>query len=199
MNFYPQSLTELINALARLPGVGKKSALRFAYHLLHCSDGEVKRLLGAITNVRTKIGHCQDCFCLSETPICSICSDQRRDHRMVCVVESSQNMFALEGSGTFKGLYHVLGGLISPLDGVGPEHLRVAELLRRVKGQNITEVILALSSNVEGEATTTYLKSQLAETQVTLTRIASGIPVGGELEYADEITLARSLAGRQKL
>ena len=198
MGYYPKSLNELVTTLTMFPGIGKKSAQRLAYYLLNCPQAEASRLISAIEEARTKIKRCQTCFTLSETDRCTICQDQQRNRSILCVVETSHNLFVIEGSGVFQGRYHVLNGLISPLDGIGPEHLRISELVNRVKQENLKEVILALSSNVEGEATAAYIKKVLTPTQVSISRIASGIPVGGELEYADEITLARSLEGRIK-
>ncbi len=198
MNYYPKTLGELTAALSLFPGIGKKSAQRLAFYLLNCPKGDVARLLTAIQEARSKIVNCQTCFGMSETPECPICRDQSRDKSIICVLANPNNLFVLESAGVYKGLYHVLGGLLSPLDGIGPEHLRIRELLNRVKQGGVREVILALSSNVEGESTAAYLKRLLDPVRVRISRIASGIPVGGELEYADEITLARSLEGRLK-
>ena len=194
---YEGPIQALIDELGRLPGVGPKSAQRIAFHLLNTDREDVERLADALREVAEKVRFCDICFNVSEDTTCRICRDPRRDQATICVVEESKDVAAIERTREFRGLYHVLGGAISPIDHVGPEDLHVAELLRRLQRPVVTEVILATDPNVEGEATATYLTRLLAPTGITVSRLASGLPVGGDLEFADEVTLGRAFAGRR--
>jgi len=196
---YSRSMQAMIDALSRLPGVGPKSAQRIAFHLLKTDREEVTRLTQAITEARDSVRFCERCFNFSETPVCHICSDDRRDGTTICVVEESRDVVALEKTGQFRGRYHVLLGAINPLEGVGPEHLKVRELLLRLEPESISEVILCLNPNTEGDVTTLYLGRLLKPLGVKVTRLAMGLPVGGDLEYADEVTLGRALVGRREV
>ncbi len=196
---YEGPIQALIDELGRLPGVGPKSAQRIAFHLMNADREEVDRLADALREVADKVRFCDICFNVSEDTTCRICRDPRRDQSTICVVEESKDVAAIERTREFRGLYHVLGGAISPIDHVGPEDLHVAELLRRLSGPVVTEVILATDPNVEGEATATYLTRLLAPTGITVSRLASGLPVGGDLEFADEVTLGRAFAGRRQV
>lgn len=196
---YSRSMQAMIDALSRLPGVGPKSAQRIAFHLLKTDREEVSRLTQAIAEARDSVRFCERCFNFSETPVCHICSDDRRDGTTLCVVEESRDVVALEKTGQFRGRYHVLLGAINPLEGVGPEHLKVRELLLRLEPESISEVILCLNPNTEGDVTTLYLGRLLKPLGVKVTRLAMGLPVGGDLEYADEVTLGRALVGRREV
>ncbi|MFM2181265.1 MAG: recombination protein RecR [Actinomycetota bacterium] len=189
----------MIDALSRLPGVGPKSAQRIAFHLLKSDREEVSRLTRAIDEARDSVRFCERCFNFSESAVCHICTDERRDGTALCVVEESRDVVALEKTGQFRGRYHVLLGAINPLEGVGPEHLKVRELLLRLEPESITEVILCLNPNTEGDVTTMYLARLLKPLGVKVTQLAMGLPVGGDLEYADEVTLGRALAGRREV
>jgi recombination protein RecR len=189
----------MIDALSRLPGVGPKSAQRIAFHLLKTERDEVTRLTKAITEARDSVRFCERCFNFSESPTCHICADERRDHTTLCVVEESRDVVALEKTGQFRGRYHVLLGAINPLEGVGPEHLKVRELLLRLEPESTNEVILCLNPNTEGDVTTMYLARLLKPLGVRVTQLAMGLPVGGDLEYADEVTLGRALTGRREV
>jgi len=190
---------DLIDELGRLPGIGPKSAQRIAYHLLKIPKLDANRLATAIVEVKDKITFCTRCFNIAEGDECQICRDPGRDEKSLCVVEESRDIVAVERTREYKGRYHVLQGAISPIEGIGPEQLRVAELLARITDEGINEVILCTNPNIEGEATAMYLARLLEPSEVTVTKIASGLPVGGDLEYADELTLGRALEGRQKL
>lgn len=194
---YSTPIQELIDQLGRLPGVGPKSAQRIAFWLLKAPSDEVERLAGAITDAKRTVRFCSRCCNMATGEVCAICDDPRRDETVVCVVEDPRDVVAFERTGEFRGLYHVLHGAINPLEGVGPDQLRMAELLQRVGAEPIEEVIVGTNPNLEGEATAMYLASMLAPLGVSVTRLASGLPVGGDLEYADELTLGRALAGRQ--
>jgi len=189
----------MIDALSRLPGVGPKSAQRIAFHLLKTDREEVSRLTRAIDEARDSVRLCERCFNFSESAVCHICTDERRDGTALCVVEESRDVVALEKTGQFRGRYHVLLGAINPLEGVGPEHLKVRELLLRLEPESISEVILCLNPNTEGDVTTMYLARLLKPLGVKVTQLAMGLPVGGDLEYADEVTLGRALAGRREV
>jgi len=189
----------MIDALSRLPGVGPKSAQRIAFYLLKTDREEVSRLTRAIDEARDSVRFCERCFNFSESAVCHICTDERRDGTALCVVEESRDVVALEKTGQFRGRYHVLLGAINPLEGVGPEHLKVRELLLRLEPESITEVILCLNPNTEGDVTTMYLARLLKPLGVKVTQLAMGLPVGGDLEYADEVTLGRALAGRREV
>jgi recombination protein RecR len=192
-------IARLIQQLARLPGVGEKTAARLAFHILRAAPEDAAALASAITDVRQKIRFCSTCCDLTESDPCAICRDARRDGALVCVVAQPQDLMAIERAGGYRGKYHVLHGLLSPLDGVGPDDLRVAELVRRCGDGTVQEAILATSPSVEGEATAVYLAKLLRPLGVRTTRIATGVPIGGELEYADQATLARAIDGRREM
>jgi recombination protein RecR len=192
------SVDNLVAQLTRLPGIGSRTAQRLAFHILATQKEEAVALAHAIEEVKERVRFCRDCGNLTEEELCSICLDTRRDRTVVCVVEQPVDVISLERTHEYRGLYHVLGGSLSPLDGVEPEHLRIDELLRRVATGEITEVVLATNPNMTGEATAAYLADRLRD-RATVTRLASGLPVGGDLEYADEVTLGRALAGRREI
>ena len=194
---YEGAVQNLIDELGRLPGVGPKSAQRIAFHILNADAADMARLANAISTVKTSVSFCEECGNVSETKLCTICRDERRDPSVLCVVEESKDVVAIERTRSFPGRYHVLGGAINPLAGVGPEQLRIRELVSRLADERIQEIILAMDPNLEGEATATYLSRMLVPLGVRLSRLASGLPVGGDLEYADEITLGRALEGRR--
>jgi len=194
---YEGVVQDLIDELGRLPGVGPKSAQRIAFHLLQAEEPDVRRLAEVLIEVKARVKFCSVCFNVSEDDLCRICRDPRRDQAVLCVVEEYKDVVAIERTREFKGRYHVLGGAISPIDGIGPEQLRVRELMTRLADGTVTELILATDPNLEGEATATYLTRMLKDLDLTVTRLASGLPVGGDLEYADEVTLGRALAGRR--
>lgn len=196
---YAAPVQSLIDELGRLPGVGPKSAQRIAFHLLKLPAEDAVRLAQAITEAKEKVSFCERCFNVCEGPECSICADGRRDPTLLCVVEEPRDVVAVEKTGEFRGRYHVLQGAISPLDGIGPDQIRVRELLARLAGEEIGEVILCTNPNIEGEATAMYLARLLKPLGIRATRIASGLPVGGDLEYADELTLGRALEGRREV
>ncbi|MDB9504417.1 recombination mediator RecR [Spirulina major CS-329] len=195
---YTPPLARLIEQLQKLPSVGPKTAQRLALHILKRPAAEADELAAAIVNARHQVGLCQTCFHLSAEPVCSICSDRTRDPHTLCVVADSRDVIALEKTREYRGRYHVLGGVISPMDGIGPDQLSIQPLIRRASKADITEIILAISPSVEGETTTLYI-SQLVKPFVKVTQIAFGLPMGGDLEYADEVTLARALEGRREL
>jgi recombination protein RecR len=188
----------LVAQLTRLPGVGSRTAHRFAFHLLRVSKEEALALAAAIEEVKERVRFCNECGNLTEDDVCAICLDARRDHTVICVVEHPADLISLERTHEFRGLYHVLGGSLSPIDGVEPEHLRIDELLRRVERNGVQEVVLATNPNMTGEATAHFLADRLRG-RVRVTRLASGLPVGGDLEYADEVTLGRALTGRREM
>ena len=196
---YAPSVARLVEELTRLPGIGPKTAQRLAFHLLKVPEEEARSLAEAIVEAREKVTFCRRCFNFAQGELCEFCADARRDPSLLCVVERPQDIVAVEKTGEFRGLYHVLGGAISPIDGIGPEELRIRELLRRVREDSVREAIIATNPRVEGEATALYLANLLKPLGVRVTRIASGLPVGGDLEYADEVTLGRALKGRQEL
>jgi len=196
---YALPVQDLIDELGRLPGIGPKSAQRIAFHLLKLTTEDAGRLAAAITTVKARIRFCQRCFNVTENEECDYCADPRRDPSMVCVVEDPRDIVAVERTGEYRGRYHVLGGAINPLEGVGPDQLRVKELYARLGTEGVDEVILATNPNLEGEATAMYLSRQLKPLGLKVTRLASGLPVGGDLEYADELTLGRALEGRREL
>lgn len=189
---------DLIDAFRKLPGIGTKSAQRIAFHILKGESADAEKLADAITDAKAKIAICDVCFNVAEGPQCSYCRDPRRDQKLICVVEEPPDIVAVERTNEFRGRYHVLGGHISPMDGIGPEQLRIRELIVRVRTDEATEVILCTNPTVEGEVTATYLAGLLKPLEVRVTRIASGLPVGGDLEYADEITLGRALEQRRE-
>jgi len=196
---YEGPIQDLIDELARLPGIGPKSAQRLAFHLIKAQPEEAKRLAEAILRARERIGSCVECGNVAEGERCRICRDPGRDPTVLCVVEEPKDAATIEKAGVIKGRYHVLGGAISPLDGVGPEDLRVQELLDRVERDHVTEVIIATNPNLEGNATAMYVAALLKPLGVRVTRLASGLPVGGDLEYADEVTLSQALEGRREM
>jgi len=196
---YEGPVQDLIDELGRLPGVGPKSAQRIAFHLLKVEPADAERLARAIHEVKARVHFCRVCFNVAEGDLCRICRDSRRDPTLVCVVEEPRDLVAVERTQEFRGRYHVLGGAISPIEGVGPDDLRIRELLGRVEPDAIREVILATNPNVEGEATAMYLARLLRPLGIRVTRIASGLPVGGDLEYADEVTLGRAFTGRREM
>ncbi len=196
---YAPPVQSLIDELGRLPGVGPKSAQRIAFHLLKLPDEDAFRLARSITEAKERVSFCRRCFNVCEGELCGICLDDRRDATLVCVVEEPRDVVAVEKTGEFRGRYHVLQGAISPLEGIGPDQIRVRELLTRLGTEEIAEVILCTNPNIEGEATAMYLARLLKPLGIRTTRIASGLPVGGDLEYADELTLGRALEGRREL
>jgi len=194
---YDGPIQDLIAELSRLPGIGPKGAQRIAFYLLDCPEDEVKALADAIVRAKTLVHFCTTCFNATEDEICRICRDPRRDRSQICVVEESKDILAIERTREYRGLYHVLGGAISPIDNRGPADLHIRELLQRLQDGAVGEIILATNPNTEGEVTATYLSRLLAPLDLSVTRLASGLPVGGDLEYADEITLGRAFEGRR--
>jgi len=194
----PAPLSRLVAELQRLPGIGQRSAQRLAFHLLRATDDEAEALAAAIREVKEKIGLCEVCFNLAEGERCRICSDHSRDRSLICVVEEPADVIPIERTHEYRGVYHVLGGALSPIDGIDPEDLRIAELLERARSDQVTEVVLATNPTTTGEATALHIAEALRG-EVTVTRLASGLPVGADLEHADEITLGKALAGRHAL
>jgi recombination protein RecR len=193
----PEPLDRLISELSRLPGVGPKTAQRLAFHLLRADRQRTDSLAQAIVDMKARIGYCERCYNIAEGSLCAICSSSRRDASLLCVVETPLDVLAVERTSEFAGLYFVLNGVISPIDGVGPDQIHVPQLLDRVRGDGVAEVIVATDADIEGEATAVYLQRALAPLGVQVTRPAHGLPVGGDLEYADELTLARAISGRR--
>ena len=196
MSYYPPSIQNLIKNIARLPGIGEKTAERLALHILRAPRQEAEELAQSLLDIKEKVKFCSRCFALSDSEICSLCSDPARDASILCVVEQPADMVAIEKSGAFRGMYHVLSGALSPMNGVGPENIRIRELLTRIQNDQIKEVVLATATNVEGEATASYIADQLAQCGVKVTRIASGVPIGGDLKFVDQMTLRRAMEGR---
>jgi len=196
MRYYPSPIVNLISNISKLPGIGQKTAERLALYILRAPKIEVEQLSRSILEVKERIRLCSKCFALSDKPVCGICNDHSRALNMVCVVEQPADMVAVEKSGAYRGRYHVLQGVLSPMDGVGPENIRLRELMSRITEEKITEVVLATSTSVEGEATSSYIADRLKKYPVKITRIASGIPMGGDLKYVDEVTLKRAMDGR---
>jgi recombination protein RecR len=196
---YEGIIQDLIDELGKLPGIGPKSAQRIAFHLVQSERVDVNRLVDVLRIVKEKVRFCSQCFNVAEEEECKICRDPRRDNASICVVEESKDVVAIERTREFRGKYHVLGGAISPIDGIGPEQLRVRELLSRLSDSNIKEIIIATDPNLEGEATATYLARTIKPLGIKISRLASGLPVGGDLEYADEVTLGRAFEGRRSL
>lgn len=194
---YEGIVQELIDELGRLPGIGPKSAQRIAFHILQTESFDTTRLAQILTEVRDKVRFCSICGNVAEQDTCAICRDPRRNPATICVVEEAKDVVAIERTREFRGLYHVLGGAISPIDGIGPDDLRIQQLVQRLADSTVTEVIIATDPNLEGEATATYLTRLLVQPGLTVTRLASGLPVGGDLEYADEVTLGRAFEGRR--
>ena len=199
MLYYPRSLARLIDALERLPSVGPKSAQRMALHLLRSPEEQVRSLAQTLLEVLEQVQRCSICFNFTEEDPCMLCQDPRRDPRTICVIADPQDMMAIENTGEYRGLYHVLGGMISPMDGIMPEDLQVQELLARLEPSAVEEVILALNPVAEGDATAVYLARLVRPLEIRTTRLALGLPVGGDLDYADQVTIARALEGRQEL
>ena len=199
MAYYPEPVARLIDALQRLPGIGPKTAQRLTFYMLKRPAAEVSELGEALLAVKQKIVHCRTCFNVTDEDPCRICTDPRRDDHVICVVEEPNDLLAMERTGEYRGRYHVLLGALSPLDGIGPDDLKIRELLARLDGKETAEVILATNPNVEGEATALYLAKLLRPLAVRITRIARGLPVGGDLEYADQVTLSKALEGRREI
>lgn len=196
MSHYPASMINLINNLSKFPGVGEKTAERLGMHILRSSRREAEQLSKSILEVKEKIRHCSMCFALSDTNICNICNDTNRTPAILCVVEQPADMVAIEKSGAFNGLYHILEGALSPMDGIGPDRLRIKELISRIAQGKIEEVVLATSTNIEGETTAAYIAERLGNYSVRVTRIASGVPIGGDLKYIDQVTLKKAMDTR---
>ena len=199
MSYYPASIQNLIKNIAKLPGIGEKTAERLALHLLRGSLQDDEQLATSILNVKEKVRLCSRCFALSDNEMCSLCSDPARDPSFLCVVEQPADMVAVEKSGAFRGMYHILAGALSPMNGIGPEDIRIRELITRIEKDQVKEVVLATSTNVEGEATASYIAQILAKHPIKVTRIASGVPMGGDLKYVDQVTLKRALETRHAL
>lgn len=193
----PKALDELVNALNRLPGIGRKTAMRLAFYILKSERSEASELANSIMRVKNQIKLCTRCFNFTESELCDICRNPNRNPKIICVVEDPQNIHLIEKTNEYNGLYHVLGGIISPLDGIGPEHLRIKELLNRLEG--VEEVIVALNPSTEGEATAIYLARLIKDMGITITRLARGVPLGSSLEFVDELTLSKALQARDKL
>lgn len=199
MSVYTPAVQNLIDELGKLPGVGPKSAQRIAFHLVKLSEQDALRLAHAISEAKEKVRFCETCFNMSDDQFCEICTDQRRDHSLICVVEEPRDIVAVEKTHEYRGYYHVLQGAINPIDGIGPDQLRIRELLHRLQEGTVEEVILCTNPNIEGEATAMYLAKLIEPLEIPVTRIASGLPVGGDLEYADELTLGRAIEGRREM
>ena len=199
MSTYTPAVEDLIAKLAKLPGIGKKTAARLAFHILQCSQEDAQGLARSILQVKERIGLCHICFNIAEGGMCPICRNSQRDRSLLCVVEAPSDLMAIEATGIFKGLYHVLQGAIAPLDGIGPQELKIAELLERLKQGGVKEVIIATNPTIEGDATALYLAKVVKPLRITVTRIAQGIPAGGDIEYVDIKTMSRSLEGRREV
>jgi recombination protein RecR len=199
MSHYPPSILKLVKNLSRLPGIGEKTAERLAMHILRAPRREAEQLSSSIVEVQDKIRLCSFCFTLSDTDVCNICSDRTRNASILCVVEQPADMVAIEKSGSFTGLYHILEGVLSPMDGIGPDNIRIKELLSRIAQGEIKEVVLATSTSVEGEATAAYIAERLENYRVKVTRIASGVPIGGDLKYVDQVTLKKAMEARRAI
>lgn len=199
MSFYAAPIAKLIDELSKLPGVGNKTAQRLAFHILNMSVEDVEQLSKSITSAKRDIRYCRVCYNITDSDVCNICSSPKRNSSMICVVEDPKDVVAMEKTREYKGLYHVLNGAISPMEGIGPEEIRIKELLKRVADNEIEEIILATNPNIEGEATAMYISRLLKPAGIKVTRIAHGIPVGGDLEYADEVTLMKALEGRREI
>ncbi len=197
--FYPEPIAKLIDAFSRLPGIGPKTAARLAFYVLRMKEDEVIDFAKALVNVKRNLTYCSVCCNITDTDPCRICSDKSRDMSVICVVQEPKDLVAMERTREYNGHYHVLNGAISPMDGIGPDDIRIAELLRRLSDERVQEMILATNPNIEGEATAMYLSRLVKPFGIKVTRIAHGLPVGGDLEYADEVTLSRALEGRREL
>lgn len=196
MNHYPSSILKLIKSFSRLPGIGEKTAERLTMHILRAPRREAEQLSNSIVEVKNKIRLCSVCFGLSDTGICNICSNRERTSSILCVVEQPADMVAIEKSGSFTGLYHILEGVLSPMDGIGPDNIRIKELISRISQGEIKEVVLATGTNVEGEATAAYIAERIENYRIKVTRIASGVPIGGDLKYVDQVTLKKAMETR---
>ncbi len=200
MDLYSGYINKLIEELAALPGIGSKSAQRLAFHLINMPQGKVERLADSMVQAKKNVRYCRECFTLTDTDVCPICADGRRDHGTIMVVENTRDLAAYEKTGKYKGVYHVLHGAISPMLGIGPHDIKLKELMERLSGQKeVSEVIIATNSSLEGETTAMYISKLIKAAGIRVTRIASGVPVGGDLEYIDEVTLLRALEGRTEL
>jgi recombination protein RecR len=199
MSAYPKTLDRLIQELSKLPGIGEKTAQRLAFHIINLPAEDINQLSGAIHAAKERIMLCENCFNITDQKVCEICSDPKRDSSLICVVQNSRDIYAIEKTREYHGLYHVLHGAISPLDGIGPQDIKARELLLRIGNEAITEVIMATNATVEGEATAMYLGNLITPLGVTVTRLAKGIPIGADLEYTDEITIIKAFEGRSKL
>ena len=196
MNYYPPSILDLIKNIARLPGIGKKTAERLAMHILQSPRRETELLAASILAVRNKVKKCSLCFALSDNDICNICGNPDRNTELLCIIEQLADMVAIEKSGSFRGLYHILGGILSPMDGIGPNDIRIGELVNRLAKGVIKEVVIATSTSVEGDATASYIAQLIEKYKIKVTRIASGVPIGGELKYVDQVTMKRAMDTR---
>jgi len=199
MGYYPKTLERLVLELGKLPGIGEKTAQRLAFHIINLSDEDINSLSEALVSAKEKIVLCKKCFNITDKEICDICENPKRDQQTICVVQNSRDIFAIEKTREYNGLYHVLHGAISPLDGIGPQDIKARELLLRIGENDIKEVIMATNATVEGEATAMYLGNLISPLGVTVTRLAKGIPIGADLEYTDEITLIKAFEGRSKI
>ena len=199
MDYYSKQINQLVEALSMLPGIGSKTAQRLAFHILSMPKEDAERLANSITQARNNVRYCKQCFTLTDDELCPICKDEKRNHKVIMVVENTRDLAAYEKTGKFEGVYHVLHGAISPMLGIGPGDIRLKELMQRLQTDDVTEVIIATNSSLEGETTAMYISKLIKPTGIKVTRIASGVPVGGDLEYIDEITLLRALEGRTEL
>ncbi len=199
MTKFIPSINKLIDEFSRLPGIGKKSAQRLAFHIINMEQSDAYNFAEAILDVKRKIKYCEKCFNITEQQYCDICNDPKRDDHMICVVESPRDLIAIENTKEYRGYYHVLHGAISPMDGIGPNEIKIRELIIRLQSDETKEVIIATNPTIEGEATAMYISKLLKGTDINVTRLAHGIPVGGDLEYADEVTLAKALEGRRTI
>jgi len=199
MSHYPLSIINLIKSIAKLPGIGEKTAERLAMHILRSPRKEAERLSNAIMEAKDKVRLCRQCYGLSDDEVCHICTDPARDAALLCVVEQPADMVAMEKSGAFGGRYHILSGVLSPMNGIGPDDIRIAELIARIESSQVKEVVLATSTTVEGEATASYLAERLGKYPVKVTRIASGVPIGGDLKYVDQVTLKKAMETRHEM
>jgi len=199
MSYFSPSIEKLIESFERLPSIGHKTAIRLAFYCLNCSEQETNEFVSSILNARKNLKYCSDCFNISDTDPCPICSNVKRDRSIICVVEEVRDVIAMEKTHEFKGIYHVLHGSISPINGIGPEDIKIKELLARLEKEEVKEIIIATNPRVEGEATGIYLSKLVKPLGIKVTRIASGVPVGGDLEYTDEITLTKALEGRREM
>ena len=196
MSYYPTSIQNLIKNIAKLPSIGEKTAERLAMHILRAPRHEAEQLAQSILDIKNKVRFCARCFALSDDEICKLCSDPARDPSLLCVVEQPADMVAIEKSGAFHGMYHILSGALSPMNGIGPENIRIRELMSRIQKDQVKEVVLATSTNVEGEATASYIAQHLEKYQINVTRIASGVPMGGDLKYVDQVTMKKAMESR---